>query len=170
MDYERGSGQASLQACSNARRSVIRRSSARRSGTKMTRLATVARSGVRRSANRRSGFERLTVARLSAPRSTRISLDTIPALPLLVRPSMLSHSWVECSALFVQAALRLAPLQLVARTKVDEARIAGQPRVDFLYAPEHLLRDHPVVRMALRRRPQPAHLTNPPDLRPSIPT
>src|SRR5712692_4873186 len=148
-----GGARASLQAGEKIRRSRPRRSCSRRSGTNSTRRPALVRSIDRLSPNRRSGFTRLAVMRLSTPRSTWVSLDSMPP-SLLIRGTMLRHYWLHCRQLFVQAALRPSPLQLVARPHVDERRVFRQPGMDLADAPEHLLGDPPVVGVALRRGPQ----------------
>src|SRR5712692_267248 len=148
-----GGARASVQAGEKTRRSRPRRSCSRRSGTNSTRRPALVRSIDRLSPNRRSGFTRLAVMRLSVPRSTWVSLDSIPP-SLLIRWTMLRHSTLNCGKLFVKAALRPSPLQLIARPHVDERRVFRQPGVHLADPPEHLLGDPPVVGVALRRGPQ----------------
>src|SRR5581483_12485425 len=61
---------------------------------------------------------------------------------------------IECAELLVDAALRSPALELVARPEVDEACVTGKPRMDFLDAPEHLLRHPSIVGVALGRGAQ----------------
>src|SRR5581483_6547830 len=67
---------------------------------------------------------------------------------------ILAHAPIECAELLVDAALRSPALELVARPEVDEACVTGKPRMDFLDAPEHLLRHPSIVGVALGRGAQ----------------
>src|SRR5260370_41326025 len=133
-----GGARACFQAGEKPRRSRPRRSCSRRSGTNSTRRAGLVRSIDRLSPNRLSGFTRLAVMRLSTPRSTWVTLDSIPP-SLLIRGTMLRHSTLNCGKLFIQATLRASSLQLVARPHVDEPRVFRRPGVDLTDPPEHLL-------------------------------
>src|SRR5258708_36393474 len=68
----------------------------------------------------------------------------------LLRALMLAHAAVESVEFLVNSALGVAPLELVARSQVDKARVSGQARVDLVDPAVHLLGEPAGVGVALR--------------------
>ena len=71
--------------------------------------------------------------------------------------------------LLVDPPLGGASLELVAGAEVDKARVLGEPGMDLVDAPEHLLRDVPVVGVALGRGPQLAEVVDLPQRGSEVP-
>src|SRR5205823_8001444 len=78
-------------------------------------------------------------------------------------------SVLERGQLLIDPLLRRPALQLVPLAQVDEARVARQPRVDLLDPTEHLLSNPPVVRVALRGRPELTQVVDLPEVGTEVP-
>src|SRR5919204_1110823 len=87
------------------------------------------------------------------PENQRRSARIVPDFPGSPG-ARLSAVSAQLRQALVDSPLRAASLQLVAGTEVDELGVSRQSRMHLLHAPEHLLGDPAVVRVALRRRPQ----------------
>src|SRR6266851_7689563 len=149
----------------------MRRSAIRRSNGKTPLRPAAARTGSRLSAYLRSAQARRSLSpRLSGPRGSNKSLKTItPSSRVGMWVVILLHPMVERAQLLIKAAFRLPTFQLVAGPEVDEARVAGEPGVDLGDPAEHLLRDPPVVGVALRRGPELTQVIDLAEVHPEVP-